>query len=226
MTQRLSPPRAVIFDWDNTLVDSWACIQAAMNATLTAMGQPEWDMEEIKRRVALSLRDSFPVLFGERWTEARDVFYQNFAAIHLDYLCPLPGVEAMLRQLSDLGVKMAVVSNKNGGFLRQEADRLGWNGLFRSLVGATDAAADKPSAAPVRLVLDAMGVAGTEGVWFVGDAAVDMECAANAGCVGILMREEKLRQGEFDRYPPRRHILCCGDFADLVSELLVPISPI
>ncbi len=226
MTEPLSPPRAVIFDWDNTLVDSWACIQAAMNATLTAMGHAEWDMDEVKRRVALSLRDSFPSLFGDRWTEARDVFYRNFAAIHLDYLCPLPGVDAMLRRLSALGVKMAVVSNKNGRFLREEACHLGWDKLFECLIGATDAPADKPSAAPVRLVLDAIGVTDTDGVWFVGDAAVDMECAANAGCVGILMREESWRDGEFDLHPPHRHILCCGDFTDLVSELLVPISPI
>ena len=74
----LQAPRAVIFDWDNTLVDSWGCILAAMNTTLKAMGHVEWTMEEAKNRVARSLRDSFPELFGDRWTEARDVFYAAF----------------------------------------------------------------------------------------------------------------------------------------------------
>ena len=34
MTPNLSKPRAIVFDWDNTLVDSWPCIHTAMNATL------------------------------------------------------------------------------------------------------------------------------------------------------------------------------------------------
>ena len=94
--QQLPRPRAILFDWDNTLIDSWGCIQAAMNATLRAMGHGEWDLEETKRRVAQSLRDSFPELFGTRWQEARDVFYRTFSAIHLDHLAPLPGAAEML----------------------------------------------------------------------------------------------------------------------------------
>lgn len=226
MTGLLRSPRAVIFDWDNTLVDSWGCIQAAMNATLAAMGHPQWDLEETKRRVALSLRDSFPAMFGDAWQEARDVFYRSFAAIHLDHLKPLPGVVAMLGRLDELGVKMGVVSNKNGGFLREEAGALGWDKLFVRLVGATDAAEDKPSAAPVRLVLDSMGIDAGPAVWFIGDAAIDMQCAHNSGCVPILLREDPWRDGEFDHCRPRRHFGHCGEFIDLVHELLVPISPI
>lgn len=222
----VNPPAALIFDWDNTLIDSWGCIQAAMNVTLTAMGHPPWDLEEIKGRVALSMRDSFPKLFGERWPEARDVFYQTYSAIHLDYLTPLPGVEAMLERLAGLGLKMAVVSNKNGGYLRDEARHLGWGQWFASLVGATDAAADKPAPAPVLLTLERLGLTSAKDIWFVGDAAVDMECAANSGCVGILLRTDPWREGEFAGHRPRLHFNLCSQLSDLVAELLVPISQI
>ena len=35
-TDRLAPPppRAILFDWDNTLADNWAAIHGAMNVTL------------------------------------------------------------------------------------------------------------------------------------------------------------------------------------------------
>ena len=221
----LQCPRAIIFDWDNTLVDSWRCIQAAMNVTLAAMGHAEWGLEETKARVALSLRDLFPTLFGERWGEAREVFYRTFAAIHLDYLQPLPGVPAMLEALRRLGVHLAVVSNKNGGFLRQEAQHLGWNSHFDRLVGATDAAADKPSAAPVLLALQAIGVPPGETVWLVGDQPVDVECAMNSGCAPVLLRQEPPRQGEFALLTAPRHIDRCDELTHLVRELLVPISP-
>ena len=220
----LPPPKAVIFDWDNTLIDSWLCIQAAMNATLRHMGHPEWDMEETKARVALSMRDSFPALFGDRWTEARDVFYASFAAIHIDYLRPLPGAMEMLQALRKRGVALSVVSNKNGRFLRAESQHLGWDGYFSRLVGAADAHEDKPSSAPVILALEQTGVAPGKDVWFVGDALVDMACAHNSGCTPILLRHEPVRAGEFDEHPPHRRLSNCEELSQLVCELLVPNS--
>lgn len=217
-------PRAVIFDWDNTLVDSWNCILAAMNATLRAMGLAEWTMAEARDRVALSMRDSFPQLFGERWEEARDIFYSTFRAIHLDHLKPLPGATRMLAELAEQNIYLAVVSNKNGAFLRKEAQTLGWTGFFGRLVGATDAEQDKPSAAPVRLALADSGIEPGAHVWFCGDAAVDIECAHNSGCTPILIRPDAPRDGEFPGPMPSRHLAGCGEFAALVRELSVPIS--
>jgi phosphoglycolate phosphatase len=74
----LRPPRAVLFDWDNTLVDNWATITEAFNATLTAMGHRPWTIEETRARVRASLRDSFPKLFGERWEEAKRIYIDTF----------------------------------------------------------------------------------------------------------------------------------------------------
>jgi phosphoglycolate phosphatase len=221
----LSPPRAIIFDWDNTLIDSWECIRLATNATLRHMGHREWSMDETRRNVAKSMRDSFPQMFGDRWEEARDFFYATYRSIHLDHLDPLPGVTALLDQLATTGIRLAVVSNKNGSFLRKEADRLGWSRYFHRLVGATDAAEDKPSAAPVHMALDGSGIEPGEQVWFVGDAAIDMHCAINAGCVPILVRDHPPRDGEFDAHPPRRTLAGCDDLGCLVRELLIPIWP-
>jgi len=52
---------------------------------------------ETRERVRLSLRDAFPIYFGERWEEARGIYLDKFQEIHLDRLSPLPGREAMLR---------------------------------------------------------------------------------------------------------------------------------
>ena len=71
------PPRAVLFDWDGTLVNSWPVIHESMNRTLETMGYPQWTFEETLQRVRKSLREAFPELFGDRWEAARDVFHQN-----------------------------------------------------------------------------------------------------------------------------------------------------
>jgi len=180
-------PRAVLFDWDNTLVDNWPTIHDALNATFAAMGHPAWTLAETRERVRASLRDSFPAMFGERWEAARDIFYARFEARHIETLVPLPGAQELLNALRDRGVYLGVVSNKTGRYLRKEAAALGWEGYMTRLVGAQDAARDKPDRAPVDLALTGSGIAAGRGVWFVGDTAMDMRCAHEAGCTAILV---------------------------------------
>jgi phosphoglycolate phosphatase len=181
------PPQAVLFDWDNTLVDNWLSIVDAMNVTLVAMGHRPWDAEEARLRIRRSMREAFPLLFGDRWTEAQRIFYERFEAAHLDALRPLPGADAMLERLSAEGLYLGVVSNKTGKLLRRESTHLGWDRYFGRLVGAGDAAQDKPAVAPVDLALEGSGIARGPAVWFVGDTPLDMDCARNAGCVAVLV---------------------------------------
>lgn len=183
----LSTPKAILFDWDNTLVDTWPCISRAINITLVAMGQKPWTPDQIKIRVAGSLRDTFPALFGDRWEEAREIFYKAFAEVHLEMLVTTNGAEAMLREAKAAGIYLGVVSNKTGKYLREEADHLGWTGLFGRLVGAQDAARDKPAADPIHLALEPSGIKAGPDVWFVGDAPIDVECGVGAGCRTVFV---------------------------------------
>ncbi len=122
-------PRAILFDWDNTLVDSWATIHEALNVVMAAMEKPSWSLQETKERVRLSLRESFPIHFGARWEEAREIYLDAFRAIHLERLNSLPGRSELLRALFGEGFFLGVVSNKTGLLLRREADRIGCPGI-------------------------------------------------------------------------------------------------
>jgi phosphoglycolate phosphatase len=95
-----------------------------------------------------------------------------------------------------------VVSNKTGSLLRREAEWIGWSELFGSLIGAGDAALDKPDAAPVMLALEPSGIGPGEAVWLVGDTGVDMACAWNSGCVPVLLGSEPAEE-ELFRCEPR-----------------------
>lgn len=189
MADRLVPPRAVLFDWDGTLVDNWDVIHRALNDTFAAFGMPVWSREEAMARISASQRDSFPVLFGGRWEAARDLFYDRFAARHLEELRVLPGAVDLLDALDAAAMPIAVVSNKSGRFLRLEVGWLGWNDRFLSLVGAGDAEADKPAAAPVHLALAGAAVSAGPDVWLVGDSPTDVATARNAGCTAVLVRQ-------------------------------------
>lgn len=212
-------PKAILFDWDNTLIDSWPAIHDAQNHTFAAFGMPPWSMDDIRTRVRKSMRDSYPELFGERWREAGEIFYARFEARHLQTLTPLPGAAALIEALHREGFYLGVVSNKKGDYLRKEATHLGWDHYFSRLVGAFDAPRDKPAADPVKLALEGSGIACGGDVWFVGDADVDLECAANAGCVPVLVRPEAPKSGEFDAHPPAFYAEDCQTLSNLLKRL-------
>jgi phosphoglycolate phosphatase len=216
-------PRAILFDWDNTLVDSWATIHAALVPTFEAMGVEPWTLAETKQRTRLSLRDQFPRLFGDRWDEARKLYLETFTSIHLERLKAMDGAASLLEEFAGAGLYLSVVSNKTGAILRREAEHLGWTRHFKRLIGAGDAAVDKPQAAPILLALEGSGIGGDE-TWYVGDTALDMECAKNAGCVGVLLGEKDHADKDFTRFPPTlqfpvctalsRHVMACFPRSD------------
>ena len=215
----LTLPKAALFDWDNTLVDTWPVIHEAMNTTLAAMGQPVWEMDETKSRVRRAMREAFPPMFGDRWEEARDIFYGRFREIHLERLEVLHGAEEALAAFADRGIYLGVVSNKMGDHLRKEVVHLGWQKYFGQIIGATDAARDKPALEPVEMALQGSGTIAGPNVWFVGDTEIDMECGHNAGCIKILVLESPLTDGEFKNFRPDKHLMNCGELSTLVSGL-------
>jgi phosphoglycolate phosphatase len=218
MTAKPQRPRALLFDWDNTLVDSWTTIHEALVVTFTAMGVAPWTLEETKARVAKSLRDSFPALFGARWGEAQKLYLDAFTAIHLERLTAIEGAGDMLSALAGDDLYLGVVSNKTGAVLRREAEHLAWTPHFKRLVGAGDASLDKPHAAPVLLALEGSGIACAE-AWYVGDTALDMECAANAGCRAVLLGAHAAAAEGFGRFPPALRIADCAELLSIVRGL-------
>jgi phosphoglycolate phosphatase len=217
-SRNIPRPEAILFDWDNTLVDSWATIHEALNFLMAAMDKPLWTINETRERVRLSLREAFPRIFAERWQEARDIYLDRFRAIHLERLTVLPGRAELLQRLAEEEIFLGVVSNKTGSLLRREADHLGWSALFRSVIGAGDAPIDKPDPAPVRLALSQSGIAPGEAVWFVGDTGIDMECARNSGCIPVLLGEG-VSEEELGGYPPRLSFSDCPALFRLIQGL-------
>jgi len=212
-------PQAIIFDWDNTLVDTWTTIHAALAVTFEAMGQIPWTLEETRARVRYSMRESFPKLFGERWEDAVRAFYEAFEQLHLERLTPISGANDMLQSLSDRDILLGVVSNKSGRYLREESAHLGWDDFFHAVVGAGDAPNDKPAIDPLLMALDGSTISPGETVWFVGDAGIDMEIAYRANCVPVLMREEIPESMEFEEFQPKVHLRRCLELATYVATL-------
>lgn len=224
MASKLTRPKAIIFDWDNTLVNTWPLIHNALHETFNKYGLTPWTMDETKQRVAHSLRNSFPKLFGNKWEEAGKDYQAFYQRDHLSQLEVLPLAEEVLKYLKAQGIYLAVVSNKKGYNLRAEAEHIGWDIYFDALVGSDDAANDKPHRDPVDMALDGSGVATGDDVWFVGDMSVDLECAKNTGCVPVLYGDAVIETvGESMRhngFAVHHHAANHTDFLALLKQML------
>ena len=53
-------PAVLLYDWDNTLVDGWAGITAAMNAVFEAFERPIWSVEDTRNKVRVVVAGEFP----------------------------------------------------------------------------------------------------------------------------------------------------------------------
>ncbi len=187
-------PDVILFDWDNTLADTWHIIHKSLEKTFILMGEQPLTFDQVmkgERGIHGSLRNSFPVIFGDRWQEAREHYYNSFLEVHLDEIKIMPGVEKTLETLLDKNIELCVVSNKTGDYLRDEVKYLGLEPYFKSIIGATDAKDDKPTHHPVELALKKTSVMYDRGnyndaVWFVGDSITDLQTANNSNIVGFL----------------------------------------
>jgi phosphoglycolate phosphatase len=183
----LPPPSAILFDWDNTLVENWRNIHAALNAALADAGKEQLDIEQVKILARHAAGSVLPQLFGPGVERAKGIFYAHFAANHLAGLRIMEGAEILMDQLLGRNVPLGIVSNKKGDLLRREVGHLGWSERFQTVVGAQDAKADKPDPAPIYLALERMHISTGSDIWMVGDTDVDMAAGQAAGCTTILI---------------------------------------
>lgn len=187
----LAKPRAIIYDWDNTLVDSWPLIQRSIDETLIEMGHEPWGLEKVKGSIHQSMRESFPQLFGDKWVEAGKFYKESYLKYHLE-IAFLEGAKELIKTVNESGIMQFVISNKMGPTLRQECQELKVDDLFFAIIGAHDANNDKPSRDPVDLALMGSDLdPKNDVIWFIGDTIADISCALNSGCVPIIFSSDK-----------------------------------
>jgi phosphoglycolate phosphatase len=210
-------PQAVIFDWDNTLVENWRVLTDAMNAALSAFHLPLWGIPDMMQNSKHSMRDSFPTIFGPEWPKARDIFYAHFRQHHLSGLHEIKGALALLDLLHAHGVKLAICSNKNGDLLRKEVRHVGWTHHFSTIIGAQDTEKDKPDPTPARFILAANNIVSSPYVWFIGDTATDMICGTRAGCTTLGIGQDAKENIDF---LPHLYANSLDDVLTALRELL------
>lgn len=220
---QLLEPRAILFDWDNTLIENWRNIQAALNAALTDAGRDPLDLEQVKILARHAAGAVLPQLFGAGAERARTIFYTHFAANHLAGLRIMEGAEGLMDQLLLKNVPLGIVSNKKGDLLRREVSHLGWDKRFKTVIGAQDATADKPDPAPIYLALEKLDISPGPDIWMVGDTDVDMRAGQAAGCATILIGPGPSDASLMENLEPALRCHNCEAFSGFLRDRWITI---
>jgi beta-phosphoglucomutase len=188
----LSPPRAVLWDLDGTLVDSADHHWTAWHDVMTREGvevTPQDFASSFGHRNDTILRGLLgPGLSDEdvgRIAEAKEALYRRF--VRERGLLPLPGALRWLKRLKEGGWRQAVASSAPTANIEAAMEAVGMEPLFDALVSADEVGKGKPDPAVFLAAAERIGVA-PERCVVVEDAPAGLEGARRAGmrCVGVL----------------------------------------
>ncbi len=180
---------AYIWDLDGTLLDSYAVIVKGAKAAAEEAGLHDTEAEVLKgvkgESVTSYLRNA-SARAGIPFEQMKER-YRFFAHALDDEITLIDGAAETLERLRREGAEHFVYTHR-GASSRPILSRLGILDVFRDIVTAEMKFRPKPSGEGVKYLLEKYGLDPAD-TWYVGDRAVDMYCAKDAGVNALLYLE-------------------------------------
>jgi len=210
--------RAVLFDLDGTLVDSYAALADAVNFARRQHGLVDLTTENIREFVGDGLELLMERAFdGDVPETATDAFKMRYDEVCCEQSRVLKDVETTLNALSRLNVSMAVCTNKPTAFSRKILEFLNLASFFTAIVGPDVAGARKPQAEHVLRTLEATRCTPREAL-FVGDMPIDVEAAHNSGIDAAVVATGSSSSSALKAARPDHYLDRLADLVEIVRN--------
>jgi phosphoglycolate phosphatase len=173
--------RAVLFDFDGTLADSYPAITASVNHVRVAHQLPPLSEDEVRRHVGRGANYLMEHTVGPGDVEADLALYRaHHPTVMLSGTRLLPGAREVITALKRADRYVGLCSNKPLTFSVEILTHLGLHDSFDVILGPENVERPKPAPDMLVLALARLDVAASETL-YVGDMSVDIETARGAG---------------------------------------------
>jgi phosphoglycolate phosphatase len=178
-------PKAIIFDFDGTLLDSIDDLADSMNRALAEREMPEHPtnsyryfvgdgMENLARRAAPA--GTPPAAVRELVRRMGEIYACGWA----NKTRPYPDIPPLLEELRRRRLALSILSNKPDPFTRIMASHYFGDALFAAVLGARDGEPKKPDPAGALEIARLLAVPPEEFL-YLGDTDTDMRTGRAAG---------------------------------------------
>jgi len=201
--------KGVIFDLDETIIDSLGALTEAFNTGTREFGLEPVTGERIAHfldeglRLGEMLSELNPSVFAEdgKRQVCGDVIRKAYSELEPQKVVLKPGVRRTLQSLKERGVKIGIVTGRKSKGERKwlELRRLNIHQFVDAMVTGAEAPA-KPAPDGVTKCMKELGLSAEECV-FVGDSSIDIMAGKKAGmrtiavCTGVAGKELLVEHG-------------------------------
>ena len=174
----------IVYDFDGTLVDTFADIAGSVNLALTEMGLNPLDKKTIRGNIGsgmFNLMTRSLMKSGCNDIETSVLLFQKHYSLHLlDQTNFYPNGKEIVEYFFDK--KNAILSNKPISFIEKILKALSFSKPFDSIIGGDSLDVKKPDPKGLLLMMNKFSCS-PENTLMVGDSAIDIETGKHAGVI-------------------------------------------
>lgn len=186
--------KLVVFDWNGTLLDDALATHQAVNAVLRHVGAPPVDLDRLRDVSDFPVQNLYRSLgirqniLDQNFEELVHVFHDHYEPLALETSLR-SGAENLLRQLTQQGVNLIVLSNHLCAKISEQTDRLGIRPFISEILAnecRRDHVDHKPKGERLSAFMTTHGLQRRNAI-IVGDTPEEAEIGHLQGLTSVLI---------------------------------------
>jgi pyrophosphatase PpaX len=179
--------RAVLFDLDGVLVDSFRYWFYLFNQALRHFGHEPINLRTFRKSWGQSTAEDVRIFMPEKTVDEVRAYFLRRKDDHIRFFRVDPRAAPVLRELCRRGIRIGCVTNSHRPITRVELKTTGLKGFFKVVMTADDVENPKPDPEMLLAACRRLRVAPAAAI-FIGDTMTDRQAGQAAGCPFVGFR--------------------------------------
>ncbi len=210
-----------IFDLDGMILDTFEDSFNCVNRVLEEFNIPQYE-EDFRTIHYPTFRKYLNDNNAGKDTPVYPRYIELFKEDSLPNTKAFEGIIPVLKKLQNMGVTLAICSNREENMVKQLAKRFFENINFKYISGYRQGVPDKPNPHRIYEIINAENVCPEEVVYF-GDKDADVKVAKNAGIDLILVTYGQGSSEDYENPYPLKVIDKTSEILELIDEGIISI---